>query len=243
MGSFAPHEAVRPTILTVPGLGGSGPSHWQTLWEASLPGVVRADLGMWNTPHRNSWVTKLDEAIRQAGAPVILVAHSLGCLAVAWWAQLSPQPYGWPVAGALLVAPADVDRAGAPGELTALAPSPRTPLPFPSLLAASTDDPWITRDRAHSLAAEWGSHFVDIGNAGHINAASGIGLWPEGLELLDRVVAAAGDGAGRAPGVGDARAILARRAEQPRFAGAKAIGPWRSDRASALSMDWHGRVE
>lgn len=206
--AFASHETVRPTIVTVPGLGGSGPSHWQTLWEASLPGVIRADLGMWNTPHRNVWVTRLDEAIRRAEAPVILVGHSLGCLAIAWWSQLSPQPCGWPVAGALLVAPADVDRADAPAEVAAFAPSPATQLPFPSIVVASDDDPWITPGRAHSLAADWGSHFVDIGPRGHINAASGLGLWPEGRGLLDRVIAATGT-AGRGLAPGDARAILA----------------------------------
>ncbi len=124
--------------------------------------------------------------------PVILAAHSLGCLAVAWWAELSPQPYGWPVAGALLVAPADVDRADAPEALKGFAPSPRTPLPFPSILVASQDDPWISIERAHSLAVDWGSHFVDAGPQGHINAASGLGWWQEGQELLGRVIAASG---------------------------------------------------
>jgi predicted alpha/beta hydrolase family esterase len=212
MGSFAPHETTRPTFLTVPGLGGSGPSHWQTLWERSRPGTVRADLGMWHIPHRNSWVTRLDLAIRQAEAPVILVAHSLGCLAVAWWAQLSPQPYGWPVAGALLVAPADVDRAGVQEELRGFAPSPRTPLPFPSIVVASSDDPWIAIEQAHGLAANWGSHFVDVGEQGHINAASGLGMWPEGQELLDRVVTATIDGNGRTRTPGDAHAMLRRSA-------------------------------
>jgi predicted alpha/beta hydrolase family esterase len=165
---------------------------------------------MWHTPHRNSWVTRLDLAIRQAEAPVILVAHSLGCLAVAWWAQLSPQPYGWPVAGALLVAPADVDRTGVQEELRGFAPSPQTPLPFPTIVVGSGDDPWITLDRAHSLAASWGSHFVDIGEQGHINAASGLGQWPEGQELLDRIVDATIDGSGRTRTPGDAHAMLRR---------------------------------
>ena len=179
-----------PTILTVPGLGNSGPAHWQTLWERDHADTVRADLGMWDRPHRNSWVTKLDQAIRTARAPVILVAHSLGCQAVAWWAALSGQPYGWPVAGALLVAPADVDRHDAPAELAGFAPSPKTLLPFPSLLVASSDDVWITHARARSLAAQWGSRFVDAGPLGHINAASGIGDWAEGRDLLDRLIGA-----------------------------------------------------
>lgn len=209
MGSFAPFEGVCPTVLTVPGLGGSGPSHWQTLWEQARPDTVRVELGMWNTPHRNAWVTRLDEAIRRAEAPVVLAAHSLGCLAVAWWAQLSPQPYGWPVAGALLVAPADADRRDAQPELTAFAPTPRVSLPFPSIVVASSDDPWVSIERAHSMAADWGSLFVDAGPQGHLNGASGIGWWQEGQALLDRVLLASCDRSGHARSPGDARAILA----------------------------------
>lgn len=200
--------SVQPTVLTIPGLGGSGPAHWQTLWEKSRPDTARVDLGMWDRPHRNAWVTKIDQAIATARAPVILVAHSLGCIAVAWWAAMSPQPYGWPVAGALLVAPADVDRADTAAELAPFAPAPKQPLPFPSIVVASTDDPWITIDRAHSLAVDWGSHFVDHGANGHLNAASGLGRWPEGLELLDRVITAAGGPHGEARSPGDARTIL-----------------------------------
>lgn len=209
MGSFSSFDPVQPTILTVPGLGGSGPSHWQTLWEQARPDTVRVELGMWNTPHRNAWVTKLDQAIRSAQAPVVLAAHSLGCLAVAWWAELTHQPYGWPVAGALLVAPADVDRADAQPELAAFGPSPTKPLPFPSIVVASRDDPWITIERAHSLAVGWGSHFVDAGEQGHINAASGVGWWSEGQELLNRVIGAAADSRGRPLSPGDARSVLA----------------------------------
>jgi predicted alpha/beta hydrolase family esterase len=209
MGSFSSYDPVQPTILTVPGLGGSGPSHWQTLWESARPDTVRVELGMWNTPHRNAWVTKLDQAIRQAKAPVILAAHSLGCLAVAWWAEMTRQPYGWPVAGALLVAPADVDRPEARAELATFGPTPTAPLPFPSIVVASRDDPWIAIERAHSLAVGWGSHFVDAGDQGHLNAASGIGWWKEGQELLDRVIGASVDREGRPLPISEARSILA----------------------------------
>lgn len=216
MGQVSSSFALRPSVLTVPGLGNSGPSHWQTLWEQSRLDTHRVELGMWDTPHRNAWVTKLDQAVSQAQAPVILVGHSLGCQAIAWWASLSPQPYGWPVAGALLVAPADVDRDGTPSELATFSPAPKTPLPFPSILIASTDDPWITIESAHSLAADWGSHFIDAGAQGHINAASGLGWWPEGQELLERVIDAAGGPHGEVRAPGDARAILAHR-HQERF--------------------------
>ena len=189
MCSFAPFAGVGPTVVTVPGLGGSGEGHWQTLWERSRPSTIRAELGMWDAPQRNSWVTRLDRAIGRVEAPVILAAHSLGCLAVAWWAQLLPQPHGWPVAGALLVAPADVDRPDAPGVLRGFAPAPAVPLPFSSIVVGSTDDPWMAVERARSLAAGWGSRFVEAGPIGHINADSGIGAWPEGRTLLERLVA------------------------------------------------------
>jgi predicted alpha/beta hydrolase family esterase len=209
MTIFSPFDEQSPIILTVPGLGGSGPSHWQTLWEQSRPDTHRVELGMWDTPHRNSWVTKLDQAIRSAQAPVVLAAHSLGCLAVAWWAELSPQPFGWPVAGALLVAPADVDRPNVRPELADFRPAPATPLPFPSIVVASSDDPWIATDKARSLAKGWGSVFVDAGPQGHLNAASGIGWWEEGQALLDRVLDAASGSSGRPRSVADARSLLA----------------------------------
>lgn len=195
----------QPLVLTVPGLHGSGPSHWQTLWEQSRPDTMRIELGMWSQPRRNAWVTKIDQAIRSAKAPVILAAHSLGCVAVAWWAELSGQPWGWPVAGALMVAPADLGARPLHSELADFAPTPTRSLPFPSILVASEDDPWISADRARSLAASWGSHFVNAGLAGHLNASSGIGWWEEGQELLDRVIEAAG---GRGS-VSEARTILA----------------------------------
>jgi hypothetical protein len=202
-------ETVGPTILTVPGLNGSGPSHWQSLWERARPDTSRVELGQWSLPHRNSWITKLDQAISVARAPVILAAHSLGCIAVAWWAQLSPQPYGWPVAGALLVAPADCDRVDAPAELHGFRAVPRTPLPFPSILVSSSDDPWVSPARAHSMAADWGSHFVDVGEQGHLNAASGLGWWPQGQDLLDRLIFASGDRRGRPRSASESRSILA----------------------------------
>lgn len=214
MGQQSSSFGLSPSVLTVPGLGSSGPTHWQTLWEQARTDTHRVELGMWDRPHRNAWVTKLDQAISQARAPVSLVGHSLGCQAIAWWASLSPQPYGWPVAGALLVAPADVDRPDAPAEFTTFTPAPRTPLPFPSILVASTDDPWITIDAAHSLAVDWGSHFIDTGALGHLNAASGLGWWPDGQELLERVIAASAGPHGEARAPGDAWSILKHRREE-----------------------------
>ncbi|HKR18418.1 alpha/beta hydrolase [Rhizorhapis sp.] len=193
MASYSAFERHNPLILTVPGLNNSGPGHWQTIWEAVRNDCERVDLGMWDRPHRNTWVNKLNAAIRQADRPVILAAHSLGCLAVAWWAALERPPFGHPVAGALLVAPPDVDTATLDGRLTAFGPAPKGLLPFPSIVAASRNDPYISFTRAHTLAKFWGSHCVDAGEVGHINAESRLGEWEYGQYLLNQLVAIASE--------------------------------------------------
>src|SRR5690606_31923342 len=102
-------DARDPLILLVPGLNDSGPDHWQTHWEREFANVARVDLGSWDDPHRNSWVNRLNLAIHNAARPVILVAHSLGCHAVAWWNEYEQPSADGPVRGALLVAPPDVE--------------------------------------------------------------------------------------------------------------------------------------
>ncbi|NTV73012.1 MAG: serine hydrolase family protein, partial [Holophaga sp.] len=94
MGASIPGVPMRPPILIIPGHRNSGPGHWQSLWEASLPGARRVEMPNWDFPHRPDWVESLDAAVRRAGedAPPILVAHSLGCLAVAHWAAAYRRP-------------------------------------------------------------------------------------------------------------------------------------------------------
>lgn len=184
----SPSNSPSPLILTVPGLNGSGPGHWQSLWEQDLPDCARADLGMWSAPRRNVWVAKLDDAIRRAGRPVILVAHSLGCHAVAWWASWTGQPYGWPVAGALLVAPPDLSKIELDARLLDFAPTPLGPLPFPSIVIGSDNDPYASRDSLEHMARYWESAFVSVGDSGHINAESDLGWWVEGQALLSRLI-------------------------------------------------------
>lgn len=184
-----PLAAQDPIILTVPGLGNSGPRHWQSLWENDRDNMERIEMEAWDAPVRTLWVNKLNLAIRRyADRPVILVAHSLGCLAIAWWAQYERPAYGTPVAGALLVAPPEVDVAPLKQELLPFAPTPTIHLPFPSILVASRNDPFMTFERARRLATFWGSGFVDAGAAGHINADSTLGKWSYGRSLLDRLV-------------------------------------------------------
>jgi predicted alpha/beta hydrolase family esterase len=184
-------------ILTIPGLDGSGPDHWQTLWEAELPNCRRVEMPDWAKPNRAEWVESLDQAIAAAQSPTILVAHSLGCLTVAWWAKEKWQlRWDGQVLGALLVAPPCVEGECATERIVDFRPAPRTTLPFPTLLVASRDDPYASIATSQRFAAMWGSELIDAGNAGHINAASRLGRWEHGIGLLAGLAAAAGAGAG-----------------------------------------------
>nr|WP_298683297.1 alpha/beta hydrolase [uncultured Dongia sp.] len=176
-------------VILIPGLGNSGPQHWQRLWQAELGPVATAvEQSDWDRPDFADWLARLDTAIAIAKTPPILVAHSLSCALVAHWATRHTRD----IAGALLVAPADVDSdMHTPPETRAFRPMPRQPLPFDGIVIASSDDPYIKRDRAAAFAQSWGSRFVDIGAAGHINPAAGFGAWPLGRLLLDELRAAA----------------------------------------------------
>lgn len=165
------------SILMVPGYTNSGPDHWQSRWEAKLSTAVRVNQAEWSKPVRDDWVAVLVQAIDIAERPVVLVAHSLGVATVVQAVRHLPKP----VVGAFLVAPPDVaNPAIRPKHLMTFGPYPRDPLPFPSIVVASSNDPFCALDVAEDIAAAWGSLFVHAGEAGHINAESGYGPWPEG---------------------------------------------------------------
>jgi predicted alpha/beta hydrolase family esterase len=183
---LAPRGWKPPTVLILPGLGGSPPDHWQSRWQARHPAYRRVEQTHWDVPRRASWVVKLETAVRAAVPDqVVLVAHSLACPLVAHWARHGSATR---VAAALLVAPADVEREGAPAAVRCFAPLPLERLPFPSWLVASSDDPHLSLDRARQLARAWGSRFLEAGAAGHLNVASGHGDWAEGEALLEEIV-------------------------------------------------------
>jgi predicted alpha/beta hydrolase family esterase len=167
-------------VLTLPGLMGSGPLHWQTRWEAEH-GFMRVEQEDWEHPTRSRWVKRLEQVLDDQPEPVVLAAHSLGCALVVQAAKRI-----WPkVAGALLVAPADVDDATrTPEEVRSFSPLPCKQLGFPATLVASRDDPYMAFERAAHFADCWEARFVDAGAVGHINAESGLGDWPAGYELL-----------------------------------------------------------
>lgn len=170
-------------VLILPGLWNSGPRHWQSLWHERNPHWRRAAHRDWTNPHCDEWVAELDAAIADCQGAPILVAHSLGCMLVAHWA-LSGSPLK--VAGAFLVAPSDVEAPTYPAELNCWAPIPLQPLPFPSLVVGSANDPFSSVERTGAFAGAWGSRLVEIGDAGHLNTDSGHGEWPEGLRLLEQ---------------------------------------------------------
>jgi serine hydrolase len=176
---------VRPQVLILPGFGGSGPGHWQTLWERQR-GYARIEQDEWERPDRDAWVERLQVAIACGSEPAILVAHSLGCVLAAHWAARHGPGR---VRGALLVAPPDVDEAQhLIPEIASFAPTPRSLLGFPAVVVMSRDDPYADPAVTAGLAAAWGARLVDVGACGHINTEAGFGEWPQGLALLDALL-------------------------------------------------------
>jgi predicted alpha/beta hydrolase family esterase len=174
-------------ILMVPGWSGSGADHWQSRWERSLKTARRVEQDDWRDPKRDAWVGRILEAIANSARPAVLVGHSLGVAAVVHAGVRMPKGL---VAGAFLVAPADVNNAASWPETDGetldvegcgFSPLPEAPLPFPALLLASSNDPFCGIGRARDLADAWGATFVEAGALGHINADSGHGPWPEGV--------------------------------------------------------------
>ena len=171
-------------VLVLPGYGNSGPEHWQSLWEAEDPACRRVVQRDWMLPRLEDWLDTLARHVAECEAPPVLVAHSLACSLVAHWATRAEGG----VKGALLVAPADVDSpAHTPDEVRGFSPVPLVRFSFPSIVVASSDDPYVSVERAQTFARAWGSRFVVIEAAGHINTDSGHGDWPEGRQLLDEL--------------------------------------------------------
>ena len=174
-------------MLVLPGWQNSGPRHWQTLWEQQDPIFLRVQQRDWEFPHREWWLERITAEVKQSPAPIVFAAHSLGCIALAHWCKAAQGEVAR-IKGALLVAPTDVDSKDAPKQIKDFAPAPRDLLPFPSIVVASSNDPYLTLARAREFARAWGSRFVDIGAVGHINGESGLGDWPEGKRLLRHLI-------------------------------------------------------
>lgn len=183
---------MRHSTLIVPGFHGSGEAHWQTWLEGQLDDARRVAGIDWEAPVLARWAGAVRAAIDATPGAVWVVAHSFGCLA----SVVAVADRADRVAGLLLVAPADPERfsplgvreQGPGGRRESVAPwLPDRPLPCASAVVASSDDPWVKLEVAAQWAERWGSRFIDVGAAGHINVDSGFGPWPFGLELLQRM--------------------------------------------------------
>ena len=176
---------MKTSALILPGFGNSGPSHWQSLWEAANREFVRVPQRDWDRPVCEEWFGVLETSVARVGAGAVLVAHSLACLLVAHWAARTQLV----VKGALLVAPPNPDNANFPKAAIGFSPLPANPFTFPGIVVASSDDPYGSLEYARGCALAWGCRFVDAGAVGHINADSGLGDWRAGFALYRELAA------------------------------------------------------
>jgi hypothetical protein len=177
------HAALSAPVLILPGIGNSGPQHWQSIWQQSNPEFVRVQQRDWDNPVCEEWVAAVEQAVTRAGSDVVVVAHSLACLVVAHWAAKQHAP----IKAALLVAVPDCNGPNFPKEARGFTATPTEPFAFRSVVVVSDDDPYGSPELSERLAAAWRSRVVHIGSRGHINASSGLGAWPEGYELLNQL--------------------------------------------------------
>jgi predicted alpha/beta hydrolase family esterase len=168
--------------IILPGIGGSGKGHWQTLWkERGMNGPVFQPTS-WASPDLDDWSEALGRAVRSAEHPPLLVAHSLACLLVAHWGVRQ----ACSIAGAVLIAVPDPESPLFPrAQARSFSLAPRKVLPFPSLIIASTDDPYASLGYAQRCAGEWDAGLIVVGAVGHINTDSGLADWPFGAALVE----------------------------------------------------------
>jgi predicted alpha/beta hydrolase family esterase len=170
--------------LIVPGLGNSGPEHWQTYFQNSGDNFYRIEQQEWDSPTCETWIETIDEKVLAFDvSTVVLIGHSLGCVAIAHWAA----KYNRQIKGALLVAPSDFEDSQYTFLATGFAPIPLDKISFKTIVVASADDVWVSLERAKFFADSWGSEFINIGNAGHINTSSGHNNWDEGMSILKTI--------------------------------------------------------
>ena len=226
MAPTTTHE--RPTCLLIPDFGGVTARHWLARWQRRHEHFRLLDMAEAEDGGRNSWLSRLDQQVGLVRTPVILVAHGAGALAVAWWAALLGKRAARRVAGALLVAPPDPERAGADERIRRFAPLPTAMLPFPSIVVASANDPHVSVDRAREMAGEWVSDFYDIGPAGHLGPDAKLGYWPAGERLLD-ILMSGGPGLSRYAYRAEPVLRSERRRAQPPLEVAGLSGQWRQN--------------
>lgn len=172
-------------FFNVPGLGNSDEGHWQTIWENQFANFARINQYHWDFPVCSQWVQSIERTVKKhQHHPIYLVAHSMGCHAVAQWAAHSKLR----VEGALLVAPPNVQMLEHTGRVSGFVPEALSSLPFPSIVVASSNDPFARLAQSQKYAEAWGSELIDIGRKGHINASSNLDDWQQGISYLKRLI-------------------------------------------------------
>ncbi len=173
-----------PIVFIHPGLNNSGPQHWQTYWENEY-GYKRINQSNWDAPVCSDWIKTIEETFGDYPLEqVIIVAHSLACNTIVNWAK----EYNRVIKAALLVGPSDTEADSYPPGTTGFKPMPLFKLPFHSIVVASTNDEYVSMERAKYFAAKWGSDLIIVGDKGHLNTASNLGNWPEGHAILQNLI-------------------------------------------------------
>ena len=172
------------TYLFLAGYGNSTGDHWQAKWFRQLPNSVWVEQKSWDYPVCDEWVAELDKTLTKINHPVVVIAHSLGCLTFVEWAKQYPEICAEKISGAFLVAVPDTDAETFPKDIQGYQSSSREALPGKSLMIASSNDPYAVVDRTEFFARQWGAELIWIGDKGHINVSAGFGDWPEGEEYL-----------------------------------------------------------
>lgn len=177
-------------FLVVPGRENAPAEHWQSHWLGAFPNSSRLMQEDWSRPELRAWTWRLNAAVEAAPRRVVLVAHSVGVATVVRWAQSRPGLARNKVAAAFLAAPTNVDDPDPSFDLVRnFGPMPLAPLPFPTLVVSSRDDPRVKPAQARAFAEAWGADFADVGEQGHIGSAARLGIWPAGLVLLGGLLA------------------------------------------------------
>ncbi|MDP2643108.1 MAG: alpha/beta hydrolase [Candidatus Peregrinibacteria bacterium] len=176
------------TILILPGWQDSGPQHWQSIWLKKYPNAVKVIQKDFMNPEKEEWVKTLNAYIEKyKDNEIILVGHSLACATFAHWSNEYFAKTSAKIKGALLVSPSDMDAPNFPEEIKGFAPMPIQKLAFKSIAVVSSNDRWVSLEKAKFFAEKWNAQLINIGPHGHINADTGFGEWSEGEKLLQEL--------------------------------------------------------
>ncbi|KQZ13136.1 alpha/beta hydrolase [Mesorhizobium sp. Root554] len=176
-------------FLALPGRGNSGPDHWMSHWCRAFPNSSRVLQAEWDRPDPRHWIARVDAAIAAAPRRVVILAHSLSVATTVKWAAEADEDRVDKVAAAFLVAPTNIEDPDPSFDLVRpFAPMPLAPLPFPALVVASRTDPRVTFSKAHEFASAWECAVADAGELGHMGNEAKLGVWPEGLLMLGRLL-------------------------------------------------------